>query len=118
MNRAAAIICVLLVCRAPVAGGSEAADPAALTLADTLRRILARAPEVALARAQADRALEAVREARSANLPQVVTGTGLAYNNGFPLSIEGAAPSIVQFGVTQSIFSKKNKNLILEAENG
>jgi outer membrane protein len=57
-----------------------------------------------------------VRETRSLNLPQVVTGAGLAYNNGYPLSIEGSAPSIFQIGASQSIFSKKNANLMREAE--
>ncbi len=61
------------------------------------------------------RAEEAVRESRSLNLPQIFTGTGLAYNNGFPLSIEGSAPSIFQIGANQSVFSKKNSNLIREA---
>jgi outer membrane protein TolC len=77
---------------------------------------LVRSPEALIAEAQALRAREAARESRSLNLPQVVTGTGLAYNNGFPLSIEGAAPSIVQLGAAQPIFSKKNSNLIREAE--
>lgn len=99
--------------------GQETAGTAGvLTLREAVRLALARGPEVYLAQAAAARAAEALRETRSANLPQIVTGTGLAYNNGFPLSIEGAAPSIVQLGVSQSIFSKKNKSLILEAESG
>jgi len=69
-----------------------------------------------IAEAQTVRAGDALRESRSLNRPQVYAGTGLAYNNGFPLSIEGSAPSIFQVGVSQSILSKKNKNLIREAE--
>jgi outer membrane protein len=87
-----------------------------LTVQDAIQMTLAYSPEVLIAKAQAMRAEEAVRETRSLNLPQVVTGTGLAYNNGYPLSIEGSAPSIFQIGVSQSIFSKKNANLIREAE--
>lgn len=98
--------------------GQEPAANGVLTLKEAVRLALARGPEVHLARSEAARAAEALRETRSANLPQITTGTGLAYNNGFPLSIEGAAPSIVQLGVSQSIFSKKNKSLILEAESG
>lgn len=86
-----------------------------LTLPQAIRLALERAPELAIATAQSARAGEAVRETRSLNLPQVVTGTGLAYNNGFPLSIEGSAPSIVQVGVSQAFLSKKNNNLIREA---
>jgi outer membrane protein TolC len=89
-----------------------------LTLKEAIQMALSRAPEIAIAEAQIARSGEVLRETRSANLPQVVTGTGLAYNNGFPLSIEGSAPSAIQVGVTQSIFSKRNKNLIREAEEG
>jgi len=87
-----------------------------LTVQEVVQMALGHSPEVMLAKAQAIRAGEAVREIRSLNRPQVYTGTGLAYNNGFPLSIEGSAPSIIQIAATQSILSKKNSNLIREAE--
>jgi outer membrane protein TolC len=89
-----------------------------LTLKEAIQLTLARAPELALAESQIAKSGAALRETRASNWPQVVAGTGLAYNNGFPLSIEGAAPSAFQIGVTQPIFSKRNKNLILEAEEG
>jgi outer membrane protein len=102
-----------------MAQGQEASGAGdRLTLRDAIRLALARGPEVFLAQAQIARAREAVREARSSELPQVTTGTGLAYNNGFPLSIEGAAPSIIQLGISQPLFSKKNRSLVVEAEQG
>ncbi len=105
-----------------IASGAQAAElcgdasQGALSLSEVVRLVLAHAPEMSLAEAESARARAAVKEAKSFNLPQAVIGSGLAYNNGFPLSIEGAAPSIVQAGITQSIFSKKNRSLILEAE--
>ncbi len=87
-----------------------------LSLSEAIRLAMAHSPDVAIASAQIVRAGEAVRETRSSNQPQIVTGTGLAYNNGFPLSIEGAAPSIFQVGLTKAILSMKNNNLIREAE--
>jgi outer membrane protein len=87
-----------------------------LTIQEAVQMTLSRSPEILLAEAQAARAREAERESHSLNRPQVTIGTGLAYNNGFPLSIEGAAPSIFQVGAVQSILSKKNANLIHEAE--
>jgi outer membrane protein len=115
----------MLLLTVAVAGkGSASAipDPApqsqvrTLTIQEAVRMALSRSPEMLLAEAQAIRAGEAVRETRSLNRPQVYAGSGLAYNNGMPLSIEGAAPSIFQVRMSQSIFSKKNNNLIREAE--
>jgi outer membrane protein len=87
-----------------------------LTVQEVVRMTLSNSPDVLMAEAQSRRAGEALREIRSANRPRVVAGTGLAYNNGMPLSIEGAAPSIFQVSASQPIFSKKNNNLIREAE--
>jgi outer membrane protein len=108
-------------CIAPLlaANGDPGAKPETrvLTVQEAVKMTLARSsPEALLAEAKAARARQALRESRSLNLPQVVTGTGLAYNNGFPLSIEGAAPSIFQVGAVKPILSKKNNNLIREAE--
>jgi len=91
-------------------------QPRPLTIQEAVRMALAHSPEVLLAKAQSLRAGHAVGEIRSLNLPQITTGTGLAYNNGFPMSIEGSAPSIFEVNATQSIFSKTNKNLMREAE--
>jgi len=122
MNRLSGLLFLNILIGGAAASAAELAGPDAqtvgktLTIQEAIRLALQRAPEVSVAAAQAVRAGQALLETRSLNLPQVVTGTGLAYNNGFPLSIEGAAPSIFQIGLSQSLFNKKNKNLILEAE--
>lgn len=87
-----------------------------LTIQEAVQMALSRSPEMLLAEARTIRGREAVRETRSLNRPQVFAGSGLAYNNGMPLSIEGAAPSIFQIRMSQSILSRKNNNLIREAE--
>jgi outer membrane protein len=97
-------------------GTDQPSESRVLTLQDAVRMALAHSPQILLAKAQTIRASEAVRESRSLNRPQLYTGTGLAYNNGFPLSIEGSAPSIFQIGASQPILNKKNANLIREAE--
>ena len=117
---------LILTAGCMVSGWAFGADPASrpearearLSLDAAIRLALERAPELSVADARAARATEALRETRALNRPQAVTGTGLAYTSGFPLSIEGAAPSLIQVGVTQSILSKKNGNLIREAEEG
>lgn len=90
----------------------------ALTLQEAIKLAVSRAPEVSIADVQVTRAGDFLRETRASNRPQVIAGTGLAYNNGYPLSIEGAAPSAFQIGLTQPVFNRRNKNLILEAEEG
>jgi outer membrane protein len=114
MNRNSILLVSLLISSGAFGQGREET----LSLEAAIRRAVERAPDVALAASQAARAGETVRETRALNRPQAVTGTGLAYNNGFPISIEGSSPSIFQVAVTQSILSKKNNNLIREAEEG
>jgi outer membrane protein TolC len=97
-------------------GGSSQPEVRTMTIQEAVRLTLSRSPEVLVAEAQAARAREALRESRSSNLPRLFAGTGLAYNNGFPLSIEGAAPSIFQVSASKPMFSKTNANLIREAE--
>ena len=91
------------------------AENRTLSLEEAVRLAIAYSPDALAAGAEARQAEEAIREARSFNLPRAVIGTGAAYNNGFPLSIEGSAPSIVRFEATQPLFSAQNKNLIREA---
>jgi outer membrane protein len=105
-----------ILCAADPGVSGPQAENGTLTLQEAVRLALLRSPEVLLAESQAVRTREAVRETQSLNRPQVYTGTGLAYNNGYPLSMEGAAPSIFQVSASQALFSKKNSNLIREAE--
>ncbi len=87
-----------------------------LTLQEAVRMALQSSPYVLQAEARCARAAEVIRETRSLNRPQIYAGTGLAYNNGYPLSMEGAAPSIIQMGISQAVLSSKNNSLISEAE--
>ncbi len=116
MNQFFAVLCVVFSLCSPVWAVSDPQQARVLTLQEAVQLALAHSPDVLLAKVQAAQAREALQETRSLNQPQVTVGTGLAYNNGFPLSIEGAAPSIVQFAASQSLLSKKNRNLIREAE--
>ncbi len=121
-KRAGCLLLVVFACgaHALASGSEEQAAPAGggLTLQEAIRMAIARAPEISIAESGVARAGEALRETRASNRPQVIAGTGLAYNNGFPLSIEGAAPSAFQIGLSQPLFNRRNKNLILAAEEG
>lgn len=125
MNKKLGLLLLTLITRYAAAEPASAFEGVALwpqsqsgtlTIQRAVRMALERAPEILSAEAQAARAGEALREVRSLNRLQLVTGTGLAYNNGYPLSMEGAAPSIFQIAASQAVFSRKNRNLIREAE--
>ena len=96
--------------------GGQLPEVRILTIQDAVRLTLSRSPEVLVAEAQAARGREALRESRSVSKPRFYAGSGLAYNNGFPLSMEGAAPSIFRISASKHVFNKTNNNLIREAE--
>jgi outer membrane protein TolC len=82
-----------------------AAEPRVMTLRQVAELAEKQNPDVVLARLEAERARLAVDEVREPWLPQVTAGSGLAYTYGFPLSIEGSAPSIVELQATRSLFN-------------
>src|SRR6185437_6867539 len=89
-------------------GGGVAlhAETYTLTMKQAVDRGLTRNPDVILAQLDALRATQEVRVQQDPFYPHVVAGSGLAYNNGMPLSIEGSAPSIVQARATEDLFNR------------
>jgi outer membrane protein TolC len=63
-------------------------------------------PDILMARLDEQKAAESVREVRDPFTPRLVAGSGLAYSSGFPMSIEGSAPSIVQAQAIQSLYNR------------
>ena len=59
-----------------------------------------------MARLDKQKAQESVRIAGEPFSPKVVVGSGLGYTIGFPMSVEGSAPSIFQARVIQSLYNK------------
>ncbi|MDR0310532.1 MAG: TolC family protein [Acidobacteriota bacterium] len=114
MNRLFGVFLVLSVLGFP-SGRQAFAENLTLTLEEAVRLALVHSPDALMAKAQTRQAEAALRETRAIDLPRAVVGTGAAYNNGFPLSIEGAAPSIFRFEAIHPLFNAQNKNLIREA---
>jgi outer membrane protein TolC len=86
-----------------------------LTLRDALDIAVQQNPDVVLARYDELKAQHAVREARDPFYPKVFVGSGLAYSSGFPLSIEGSAPSIVRADAVQTFFNREKSYLLAGA---
>lgn len=86
-----------------------------LTFDQALERARREAPEVLLARFDEVQAQQAIRVARDPFSPKVAVGSGLAYTNGFPLSIEGSAPSLFQAKISQSVFNRPQSYLLAKS---
>ena len=62
------------------------------------------------------RSQKAYEEARNHYLPQLTVGSGLGYSYGFPLTLEGSAPSVVNFTSTQSLFNLSLRQFLKAAK--
>jgi outer membrane protein len=86
-----------------------------MTLEQIVETALKQNPDLVLARLDEQKARAAVRLARAPFIPRLVVGSGLAYSNGFPMSIEGAAPSVVQANASQFIFNRPQSYAVAQA---
>ncbi len=86
-----------------------------MTLRQAVETALKQNPDVTLARLDEEKARQAVRVARDPFVPRMVVGSGLAYSDGFPMSIEGAAPSVVQANATQYLFNRQQSFTVAQA---
>jgi outer membrane protein TolC len=76
-----------------------------LPLARAIQLALAHSTSSAVANADVQRTFAAYREVRNGYLPQLVVGSGLGYSYGFPLTLEGSAPSIVNVVAQSTVFN-------------
>ncbi|HTQ54040.1 MAG TPA: TolC family protein [Bryobacteraceae bacterium] len=87
-----------------------------MTLRQAVRQAMAQSPEIALARLDALKAQEAVRLQKDPFTPHIYFGSGLAYTNGFPMSIDGAAPSVLQGRATQFLFNRQQSYVVAKTK--
>jgi outer membrane protein len=80
-----------------------------LTLKEAVTLAVANSRDLALARLQYGVMQRQIGVARSAFLPNLYSGTGVAYTNGFPLLEGGGAPAIFSLSYTQQIFNPPAK---------
>jgi len=80
-----------------------------LTMKQAVERGLAQNPEVILAKLDELKAMQGIDLEKAPFYPRVGAGTGLAYTNGFPLSIEGSAPAIFQAKATEYLVNQSQR---------
>ena len=103
-------VCILVLASA------LSAEVRPMTLRQAVEMALQQNPDMALARLDEESARQAIRISRAPFWPRVLAGSGLAYTYGFPMSIEGSAPSIVQVNATQSLFNRQQSLQVAEAK--
>ena len=77
-----------------------------LTLRQAVEIALKENPDLVLARLDEQKAQAGVRIAKDPFVPKLYAGSGLAKVWGYPSSIEGAAPSIIQTRTDMSLFNR------------
>jgi outer membrane protein TolC len=87
-----------------------------MTLRQAVETALKQNPDIALARLDEAKARQGVLVAKDPFTPHLVIGSGLAYSNGFPMSIQGSAPSVVQANIVQDIFNRQQSLAVAQAK--
>jgi outer membrane protein TolC len=83
-----------------------AAEVHTLTLRQAVELADKQNPEILMARIEEQKAAASVREAKDPFVPKLFVGSGLAYTSGFPMSIDGSAPSVVQARALQTLYNR------------
>ena len=83
-----------------------AAEVHSLTLVQALEIAARQSPEVTLARLDAQRAEQGVKIALDPFRPKAYAWSGLAYTYGYPNSIDGNAPSLMQVRTDMAIYNR------------
>jgi outer membrane protein TolC len=76
-----------------------------LPLGRAIRLALAHSTTTAIADADVQRTIASYHEVRNNMIPQLTVGSGLGWSYGFPLTIEGSAPSLVTATAQSSVFN-------------
>jgi len=87
-----------------------------MTLKQTVETALKQNPDIMLARLDEEKLRQGVRVALDPFIPKLVVGSGLAYTDGFPMSIDGSAPSVVQAHIVQDIFNRQQSLAVAQAK--
>jgi len=87
-----------------------------VTLREAVRLALERNPDAMLARVQEEQAVQEIARAKAPFFPQIVAGSGLAYTEGIPQSVEGANPSIVQAEARQFIYNRSQNKRVQQSK--
>lgn len=92
------------------------ADVHEMTLREVLSKAMSESPDVLMSRYDEMIAQQAVQVAKDPFSPKLSIGSGLAYTYGYPLSIDGSAPSLIQVKASQSLVNRSQSYLVAKAK--
>jgi len=109
-----ALACVLL----STCGLSVAADAPAppIPFRNAIQMALEHSGVMGIAAINQWRAQEAYKEVRANYIPQLTIGSALGYSYGFPLTLEGSAPSVANFNAVESFYNPALKQFVKAAK--
>jgi outer membrane protein TolC len=88
-----------------------------LTLKRAVELALTHSPAAGQTSADEQRAFASFREAHNQYLPQLTVGSGLGESWGYPLSLEGSAPSLVNITAQSTLFNPALRDYIRAARS-
>jgi outer membrane protein TolC len=113
--RVTALACALALSCAPcVAADAAAAEPISFRRAVDLA--LQHSGVMGIATLNQWRTRKAYEEVKANYIPQITIGSGLGYSYGFPLTLEGSAPSVVNFNSDQALFNLSLRQFLKAAK--
>src|SRR5271155_3137658 len=92
------------------------AETKTLTLREAIDIALAQNPDLMLARLDQQKARQQITIARDPFQPKIYAGSGAAWTSGFPASIDGSAPAIVQAKTQMALFDQPQRYQIAAAK--
>ena len=96
----------------PLMLSAPAAHAEPVSLKRVVQLALTHGTSAGIAQADQQRALASYHELRNNYIPQLIAGAGLGWSDGFPLSLEGAAPSLFNVTAQSTLINPALKSFI------
>ena len=116
MRKHALVFVLLALCYPCLVSAQQNSDQP-LSFREAIELAVKNSATSGVAQADFQRARASVAQAKDFYVPQVVFGSGLGFSYGFPLSLEGAAPSIFNVNLQGGLWNQAQREYIKAAHS-